>query len=315
MRAPKPAVPFEEDAPRPLVQDLAIDEIKTHPQLQTREQPIKSTASEGAITDYQDDMEEGCEFPPLLVYLVGDDFLLVGGAKRLEAARRAARPTVRCEIRRGSLRDAILASCAENATHGMRRTKPDKERAVSKLLQDPEWSKWSDREIARRCVVSPTFVSKLRGSLTVHVDSDKRTYRTKHGTVAAMNVVHIGRRSEDQATPPTPIRQTPRQPEDAGKVHQPEDAGEVVRITAPPSPAGEPVGVPIDLAAEAAKRRADLVNAVIQIEKLSQFVTQHIFAARSSNLASDSALAGRINAAGEELTKAAELFKRFTTRA
>lgn len=301
MRAPKPAVPFEEDAPRPLVQDLAIDEIKTHPQLQTREQPIKSTASEGAITDYQDDMEEGCEFPPLLVYLVGDDFLLVGGAKRLEAARRAARPTVRCEIRRGSLRDAILASCAENATHGLRRTKADKERAVSKLLQDKEWSKWSDREIARRCVVCPTFVSnlrlKLRDSLTVHVDSDnKRLYRTKHGTVAAMNVVAIGKRSEDQATPPPPIRQTP---------HRPEDAGAVVRLTAPPSPAGEPV----DLAAELENRRAEFFNALAQIEKLAKEMTLRIPAVRG-NLASNSATAGRMMAAAEELNSGAKRLMR-----
>jgi hypothetical protein len=61
-------------------------------------------------------------------------------------------------------------------------------------LSDPVWSKWSDREIARRCIVSNTFVSTLRASLTVNVDSDRRQYKTKHGASSEMNVVKIGAR-------------------------------------------------------------------------------------------------------------------------
>jgi hypothetical protein len=106
-------VTFEEDDPRPLVQDLAIDDIKRHPQLQTRERP-----AEHVISDYQDAMEAGVEFPPLLVFLVDSEFLLVDGDMRHKAARRANRATVRCEVRRGSLRDAILASCEVNAKMG-----------------------------------------------------------------------------------------------------------------------------------------------------------------------------------------------------
>jgi hypothetical protein len=45
---------------------------------------------------------------------------------------------------------------------GWGRTHDDKRRAVLTLLNDPEWSKWSDREIARLCAVSHEFVRKLR---------------------------------------------------------------------------------------------------------------------------------------------------------
>jgi hypothetical protein len=41
------------------------------------------------------------------------------------------------------------------------------------LLNDEEWSKWSDREIARCCAVSNDFVSRMHRSLSLD-DSDER---------------------------------------------------------------------------------------------------------------------------------------------
>jgi hypothetical protein len=107
-----------------------------------------------------------------------------------------------------------------------------------------------------------------------------------------MNVVAIGKRSEDPATPPPTIRQTP---------HQPEDAGEVVRLTAPLSPAGAPV----DLAAEVENWRAEFVEALVQIERLTEKMTLKVSAIRG-NLASDSALASRMRAVAEKLNSGAK---------
>jgi len=68
------------------------------------------------------------------------------------------------------------------------------------LLNDPEWSKWSDREIARQCKVSQTFVSSKRKNLTDNVVSENeaktRTYTTKHGTTATMQVGNIGKKDD-----------------------------------------------------------------------------------------------------------------------
>lgn len=66
------------------------------------------------------------------------------------------------EVRVGTQRDAILYPCGANTQHGLRRSQADKRKAVGIMLADPEWSKWSDREIARRCGVSHPFVGKLR---------------------------------------------------------------------------------------------------------------------------------------------------------
>jgi hypothetical protein len=79
----------------------------------------------------------------------------------------------------------------------LRRTNADKRNAVKTLLYDAEWSKWSDREIARRCGVSSEFVHKSRRekdeiSSLPTVGSEERTYITKHGTPSIMKTERIG---------------------------------------------------------------------------------------------------------------------------
>lgn len=79
---------------------------------------------------------------------------------------------------------------------GQRRTNADKRKAVMTLLEDGEWSQWSDREIARHTRVDHTTVGRIRASL-VESTSDEvppRTYTTRHGTTATMNTSNIGRR-------------------------------------------------------------------------------------------------------------------------
>ena len=84
-------------------------------------------------------------------------------------------------------RDAILYACGANATNGIRRTNADKRQAVERLLGDAEWSKWSDREIAKRAAVGKSFVSNLRNEMaSVHSGQiDTRTVTrnvTRNGT-------------------------------------------------------------------------------------------------------------------------------------
>jgi len=99
-------------------------------------------------------------------------------------------------VKQGTERDAILYSVGANATHGMRRTNADKRRAVMRLLEDEEWGKWSDGEIARRCGVTRQTVTNHRASLAKF--ASEKTYTTKHGTVAVMA-------SSAPATMPPPV--------------------------------------------------------------------------------------------------------------
>ena len=146
------------------------------------------------IQSYADDMEAGAVFPPVELVGDGDVFWLVDGLHRLEAAKKINREQISSNVTEGDERVAMLRSCAANAEHGKRRTNEDKHQKVMMMLEDEEWSKWSGREIARRCRVDNKFVEKLRKNLTEDILSDKteRTYITKHGTQAVMNTTNIG---------------------------------------------------------------------------------------------------------------------------
>ena len=167
---------------------------------------------DGAVVErYAAEMELGLwdfskSSAPIVTFYDGTDHWLADGFHRVAAAKKARIDELEVDVRQGGQRDAILYSVGANATHGYPRSNDDKRRAVSRLLEDPEWSQWSDREIARRCCVAPTFVGKLRSSLST-VDSEKRTYVTKHGTIATMDTTAIGGKVEATDMPAEPAVQ------------------------------------------------------------------------------------------------------------
>lgn len=153
------------------------------------------------VADYADEIKQGAKFPPVVLFYDGSHYWLADGFHRVAAAKFAGKQRILAEIRQGTLRDAQLYAVGANATHGLRRSREDKRRAVEMLLTDAEWGQWADREIARRCKVSNTYVGNIRKELglTVNVDSengngDGRKYITKHGTEAVMTT---GKRLRD----------------------------------------------------------------------------------------------------------------------
>lgn len=172
-------------------QNVKIDRIKVLFDLQ----PRVSLRSE-TIEDYKDAMTRGEEFPPVEIVFDGTDLFLVDGFHRIQAAKECGKTSVKAIIEKGTEREAILRSVGANAKHGLPRTRGDKRRAVERLLKDPEWGKWSDREIAHRCRVSHPFVGEVRkeSGLTGNVTSENgRKVVTKHGTETVMKTGNIGK--------------------------------------------------------------------------------------------------------------------------
>lgn len=119
---------------------------------------------ETTVSDYADNIKAGDEFPPVLTYFDGVHYYLTDGYHRYHAHKRAEKVSILCTVVNGTFRDAVLHATGVNSKHGMRRTHADKRKAVMTLLDDFEWSDWSNAEIARQCGVSPTFVANLRDS-------------------------------------------------------------------------------------------------------------------------------------------------------
>jgi hypothetical protein len=151
-------------------------------------------------------------FPACIVYYDGHEHWLADGFHRVAAARRLqiipgyAILTAPCDVRAGTQRDAILYAAGANAGHGLRRTNADKQRSVEVLLRDPEWSQWSDREIARRCAVSDRMVNGMRAQLTAKVSQstasrpDETTNGAPSPTATADSPAPILRRGGDGRT-------------------------------------------------------------------------------------------------------------------
>lgn len=243
---------------------IAVSQVRLDGGTQSR-----ALIHEDTVAEYAEAMANPeTVFPPIIVYFDGADYWLADGFHRLEAWKRIGRAEVPAEIRQGDRRKAILHSVAANSAHGLRRTNDDKRRAVLTLLEDAEWSQWSDREIARRCAVSNHFVSSVRASLTGNSPSENaeqpRVYTTKHGTEAVMNTARIGGQSKDhqETDEPQPIDTTSEKAEALANEAQPASSSQenpdrkaVARLT-PEAMVDEILGLKAELAEERARRKA-----------------------------------------------------------
>lgn len=164
---------------------LPIDHIRTDGGTQAR-----AGLDESTVAEYAESWSELSrkangfnEMPPIVVYHDGTDHWLADGFHRLAAYKRfldsgsasAAPRAIRAIIHAGQRRDAVLAACGANATHGLRRTNADKRRAIETLLRDEEWRQWSDSEIARRVIVDHKTVAAVRAQLYPGNSQDSRT--------------------------------------------------------------------------------------------------------------------------------------------
>ncbi len=172
---------------------LALEVLRLDGGTQPREK-----LDEVTIAEYAEAMERGDEFPPLTVFYDGEAYWLADGFHRYHAAKATGQAEMACDVRQGTRRDAVLHSVGVNAEHGLRRTNADKRRAVMTLLRDPEWGKWSDREIARKCKVSAPFVAKLRKELSVNGLQIERTVR-RGDTVYTMRTGGISEAARERA--------------------------------------------------------------------------------------------------------------------
>lgn len=160
-----------------MLKQLPIDKIQLHEKLQNRDE-----INEQAVQDYAEDMQNGDEFPPLLIFFDGINYLLVDGFHRYHAYRKCKAEKVECDIQNGTFRDAQVRAAGVNHGHGIQRNNATKWKAVGFMVDDFEWSQWSNSEIARHCHVSPAFVSTVRLARNKPAPS-KVKYKDKDGVV------------------------------------------------------------------------------------------------------------------------------------
>jgi hypothetical protein len=136
---------------------LKIEKIELDKELQSR-----AGMNEEVVQEYMHILLGGVLMPPVTVFHDGKKYHLADGWHRFSGHKAAGFTEIEANIIEGTRRDAILHSVGANDDHGLRRSNEDKRRSVTILLDDFEWSEWSDSEIARACKVSSVFVNKIR---------------------------------------------------------------------------------------------------------------------------------------------------------
>ena len=142
------------------IQTLLINEISVDPNLQSR-----VSSNQNVVNDYAEAIQSTDTLPPLTVFHDGICYFLADGFHRLQAHKKLGRDRVSVEVMDGGRRDAFVFALSANAEHGLRRSHADKRRAVQMALEDPELGTCSNREIAKLCKVSHSFVNATRESL------------------------------------------------------------------------------------------------------------------------------------------------------
>lgn len=149
---------WEKQTPR--TGQVEIDRILANPDALSLQQRVQN--SEETINDYRTAILEGEILPPITLFETDGQLWVADGIHRLLATKQTGRTTIDAIIYTGTKRDALLYAVGANGTHGLRRSREDKRKAVQTLLSDPEWSRLSDREIARLTHTSHPFVAELR---------------------------------------------------------------------------------------------------------------------------------------------------------
>ena len=173
----------------------------------------RAELNQATVEEYAEAIKGGASLPPVTLFYDGAHYWLADGFHRYFGAKAAGRTTIHEDITPGMLRDAILYSLSANSKHGLRRSNADKRRAVQTLLDDPEWSKWSSNEIAKRCAVGVDMVIALRNSSLSEPKVTERTVTTKHGTTTTMQTANIGKKSKPEETEKPAEPQPPPEPE------------------------------------------------------------------------------------------------------
>ena len=119
----------------------------------------RSKINQKQVSHYAALMKDGAVFPPVVVF--GEENILADGWHRYYATRQNKGKEIMAERKPGGAREARLYSYEAN-NHGLPPTPKERIANVTFMLQDQEWSQWSDADIARHCGVSRTTVWRLR---------------------------------------------------------------------------------------------------------------------------------------------------------
>jgi ParB-like chromosome segregation protein Spo0J len=154
---------------------IALNEIVLDKKLHARAKRIALAHMKDLKYAYEADKESvPCPRVWLITGRIG--FYLTQGWTRIQAAKKLGIKRIECEVRNGNFEDAMDDASVGDIGHGLPRSDDDKR--VCAEMQFKIHPDWSDRKIADRIFVSPSFVGKIRSQVST-VDTSQQENKPK----------------------------------------------------------------------------------------------------------------------------------------
>lgn len=161
------------------------------------------------VKEYAECMKDGDKFPPVTVFYDGSEYWLANGFHRYFATKYNGELEIECEVKQGTLDDAVLYAFSADGRQGLSRSAEDNRNIIIRMIQHPVWGKWSNAEIAKHVGVSKMTVGRVKASL----EKDKRAptkkkYKDKHGNESTIETKNIGKTKEKKVTKEEPATES-----------------------------------------------------------------------------------------------------------
>ena len=177
------------------------------------------------VAEYADVyLADPLRMPPVAVTYDGATYWLTDGFHRLEAAKTADLARIRAVVEPGTQADAQWRSYAANATHGLRRTNADKERAIRAALRHPNAAEMSNSVLAAHLGVTDKSVAKYRQQMERTSEIPKSATRTG-ADGRTINTANIGPKPS-----PAPATNPDRLPDWATILATPDEVADAIDI-------------------------------------------------------------------------------------
>jgi hypothetical protein len=155
------------------------------------------------VAEYAAHLQEGDVFPPITVFHDGSDHWLADGFHRYMANKQNGTTEIECDLKTGTLEDAKLWSYGANSKRGLSMSREDKRKVILLMLQHPEWSKWTNTEIAKHIGVSGMTIGRVKAGLVYDAEKEpaSKMFTQKDGTVKEIKTKNLGRQKQEPVEP------------------------------------------------------------------------------------------------------------------
>ena len=161
------------------------------------------------VKEYAECMKDGDKFPPVIVFHDGSEYWLANGFHRYFATKSNGELEIECEVKQGTLDDAVLYAFSADGRQGLSRSAEDNRNIIIRMIQHPVWGKWSNAEIAKHVGVSKMTVGRVKTSLEKDKPAPtKKIYKDKHGNESTIETKNIGKTKEKKVTKEEPATES-----------------------------------------------------------------------------------------------------------